>query len=333
MAHSEPMRWEGDRIVILDQRRLPQERVERALCNVGDVVDAIVTMAVRGAPLIGIVAAYGLVLAARHGRASVLEAAHMLRTARPTAVNLMRAVDRMRAIVATASDHAIVQALEQEAHAIAQEEARANYAIGIWALQLIRPEDGVLTHCNAGALATAPYGTATAPMYIAHEQGRAVKVYATETRPVLQGARLTAYELAQAGIDVTLITDSMVGTLMAQGKVHAVVVGADRIAANGDTANKIGTYTIAVLAKAHNIPLYVTAPTSSIDARTPTGAHIPIEERDASEVTTIQGTLVAPVGVHVYNPAFDITPHHLITAIVTEQGIIRAPYEDKIARL
>ncbi len=280
-------------------------------------------MVVRGAPAIGVSAAFGMAMAAAGGD-DLQRAAAELKQARPTAVNLAWAVDRM---LRTSGD------LTAEAERILTEDLEGNRAMGRFGAQLLGQDATVLTHCNAGALATAGYGTALGVIRAAVESGKRVAVFADETRPYLQGARLTAWELQRDGIDVTLITDNMSGHFFQQGTFDAVIVGADRIAANGDAANKIGTYTVAVLANAHGVPFYVAAPVSTIDPDCPTGAEIPIEERSAQEVTEIHGTRVAPEGIAVRHPAFDVTPARLITAIITERGVLRAPYGEAIASL
>lgn len=341
----EPIRWNEGTLELLDQRLLPEQTVYLNLNTVQEVWDAIRNLAVRGAPAIGIAAAFGVVLGVQRfpGPPTALadealrHAAH-LATSRPTAVNLFWALDRMKerakALASSVgSTHEAVLALLAEAKQIQAEDIETNRRIGEHALNLFKDGMGVLTHCNAGGLATSKYGTALAPFYLALEQGIALKVYADETRPVLQGARLTAFELQQAGVDVTLITDNMAAHVMSKGWVQAVIVGTDRVAANGDVANKIGTYGVAVLAKAHNIPFYVACPMSTIDLSTPTGESIPIEERHADEVTLGFGKRTAPEGVKVYNPAFDITPSELVTAIITEKGIVTAPYEAGLRKL
>ncbi len=285
-----------------------------------EVAAAIRTMVVRGAPAIGVSAAFGMAMAARRGE-DLDAVAQMLKAARPTAVNLAWAVDRMLA-------HP--ENMTAEAEAILAEDLEANMRMGRYGAELLGERVTVLTHCNAGALATAGYGTALGVIRAAVESGKRVAVFADETRPYLQGARLTAWELQRDGIDVTLITDNMSGHFFQQGRFDAVIVGADRIAANGDAANKIGTYTVAVLANAHGVPFYVAAPVSTIDPNCPSGAHIPIEERSAEEVTEIFGTRVAPEGVTVRHPAFDVTPARLITAIITERGVLRPPYTEAI---
>jgi len=295
-------------------------------------------MVVRGAPAIGVSAAYGLALAAARGD-DLAEAAAILRASRPTAVNLGWAIDRMLTVAeerrqpAGRSAGSLPAILLAEAHAIFREDVEGNRRIGRYGAALLGAKTTVLTHCNAGALATAGYGTALGVIRAAVEGGKQIAVFADETRPYLQGARLTAWELQQDGIDVTLITDNMSGHFFQQGKFDAVIVGADRIAANGDAANKIGTYTLAVLAQAHGVPFYVAAPWSTVDVACPSGSNIPIEERSAAEVTDIGGVRMAPEGVSVRHPAFDVTPARLITAIITDRGVLRAPYEAGIRTL
>ena len=333
------VRWADEALDLLDQRLLPEQTVYLKLKTPEDVWEAIRELKVRGAPAIGIAAAYGVVLGAagfagtvEQLAAEVRRHAEYLATSRPTAVNLFWALDRMKARAQALAESGVpteqaIAALLDEAKRIQAEDEETNRRIGEHALTLFQDGMGVLTHCNAGGLATSKYGTALAPFYLALEQGIHLKVFADETRPVLQGARLTAFELQQAGVDVTLITDNMAGHVMSKGWVQAVIVGTDRVAANGDVANKIGTYGVAVLAKAHNIPFYVACPMSTIDLSTPTGADIPIEERHPDEVTQGFGRRTAPEGVAVYNPAFDVTPSRLVTAIITEKGIVRAPYD------
>ena len=317
----EPIRWRGDALELLDQRQLPREEVYVTCRSASEVATAIRDMVVRGAPAIGVAAAFGMALAAQNGD-DVPSAARRLRAARPTAVNLGWAIDRMlRSGDFTA-----------EAEAIFREDVEANRRIGRFGADLLGRSATVLTHCNAGALATAGYGTALGVIRSAVDQGKKIAVFAGETRPYLQGARLTAWELKHEGIDVTLITDSMAGFFFQQGRFDAVIVGADRIAANGDTANKIGTYTLAVLAKAHATPFYVAAPLSTIDPATPDGSAIPIEERSAREVTEIGGVPIAPEGISVRHPAFDVTPARLITAIITDRGVLRPPFDETIRR-
>lgn len=318
-----PLRWSGSSLFLLDQRLLPREEVWLEYDTAAGVAEAIRSMVVRGAPAIGVSAAFGMAMAARAGE-DLQEAARTLKDARPTAVNLAWAVDRM---LAHAGDPVV------EAERILEEDIAANRAIGRNGAELLGSSVTLLTHCNAGALATGGYGTALGVVRAAIESGRRVAVFADETRPYLQGARLTAWELQRDGIDVTLITDNMAGHFFQQGQFDAVVVGADRIAANGDVANKIGTYTVAVLAGAHGVPFYVAAPLSTIDPACPDGNAIPIEERSASEVVDIYGSRVAPEGISVRHPAFDVTPARLVTAIITERGVLRAPYDISIARL
>jgi len=311
----EPIRWRGDHLELLNQLLLPRS-VEYVRCNTAhEVAESIKSMVVRGAPAIGVAAAFGLALAKMRGD-DLQFAAIELRSARPTAVNLAWAVDRMLRAGCTV----------EEAEAIFREDVEANRRIGYFGAALLGKSSTVLTHCNAGALATAGYGTALGVVRAAVEQGKKIAVFADETRPYLQGARLTAWELQQDGIDVTLITDNMAGHFFQQHRFDAVIVGADRIAANGDAANKIGTYTVAVLANAHDVPFYVAAPISTVDIATPDGAAIPIEERSAREVTEIAGKQIAPEGISVRHPAFDVTPARLITAIITDRGVLRPPY-------
>jgi methylthioribose-1-phosphate isomerase len=305
---------------LLDQRLLPREEIWIECPSAADVAEAIRTMVVRGAPAIGVAAAFGMALAAQRGD-DLQKAADELRSARPTAVNLAWAVDRM---LATKGD------LVAEAERMFTEDVEGNMRLGRYGAELLGEQATVLTHCNAGALATAGYGTALGVIRAAVEAGKRISVFADETRPYLQGARLTAWELQRDHIDTTLITDNMSGFFFKQGAFDAVIVGADRIAANGDTANKIGTYTLAVLAHAHDVPFYIAAPVSTIDPHTSNGDAIPIEERSAEEVTDIFGARMAPEGIHVRHPAFDVTPARLITAIITERGILRPPYEEAI---
>lgn len=321
--HVTPLRWQENRLLLLDQRLLPNEEIWISCETPDAVAEAIRTMVVRGAPAIGVAAAFGVALAVLRGD-DLEAAAARLREARPTAVNLAWAVDRMLSAIANGED-AVAVAVEME-----RADVEANMQIGRNGAALLGPAPTLLTHCNAGALATAGYGTALGVVRAAVESGRRVAVFADETRPYLQGARLTAWELHKDGIDVTLITDNMAGHFFQKGTFDAVVVGADRIAANGDTANKIGTYTVAVLAAAHGVPFYVAAPVSTIDRHCPSGEQIPIEERSAAEVTEISGSRVAPQGIQVRHPAFDVTPAKLVTAIITERGVLRAPYEEAI---
>ncbi len=334
-----------DELVLLDQTLLPNETRFLRLREPDTVWEAIRVLRVRGAPAIGVAAAYGLLLAAiakqslptENFRTSVRAAKEYLATARPTAVNLFWALDRMdKRFQTTAgqSNDDAVAALRSEADAIRDEDIAMCRAIGDNGLSLLKPGMGILTHCNAGQLAASRYGTALAPIYRGQEQDYNFRVFADETRPLLQGARLTAFELFTAGVDVTLICDNMAATVMGNGWIDAVLVGCDRVAANGDAANKIGTRGVAILAKHYGIPFYVLGPTSTIDMATPTGKDIVIEERPADEVTTIwYEKPMAPAGVKVFNPAFDVTDNSLVTAIVTEKGVARPPYTDSLAKL
>jgi methylthioribose-1-phosphate isomerase len=333
------VRWspQGDAVRIIDQRLLPGEYAERDLRTVDEVREAIATLAVRGAPAIGVAAALGLVaslgdFAHDDGhtlRARIQAHANLLEAARPTAANLSWALHRMTGradALPSASVPALLAALRQEATAILDEDRRMCAAIGRHGLALVHDGARVLTHCNAGALATSGIGTALAPVYAAQAAGRRVMVFANETRPLLQGARLTAWELARAGIPVTILTDGMAPSLMRSGEIDVVLVGADRVAANGDAANKIGTYGIAVAARHHGIPFYVCAPWSTIDRATPDGAAILIEQRHGDEVRQLAGIAVTPADADVRNPAFDVTPAELITGIVTDKGVFAPPY-------
>lgn len=338
------VKWEHDRLVILDQTKLPEEVEFIKLEKVEDVWDAIFHLKVRGAPAIGIAAAYGLYVGIKDSKAEDFESfwvnlkkqSDYLSKSRPTAVNLFWALKRMERKATDVKDKKIDEIkviLLQEANAIRQEDEAMCRAIGENALTLMKDGMTLLTHCNAGGLATAQYGTALSAIYLAGERGWNIKVFADETRPLLQGARLTAWELGQAGVDVTLICDNMAAMVMSKGLIDAVIVGCDRVASNGDTANKIGTYGLAVLANAHQIPFYIAGPTSTIDLETPTGKEIPIEERHEREITCGFGKRTAPQGVKVFNPAFDVTPYQLITAIITEKGIVKAPYEEGLKKL
>jgi methylthioribose-1-phosphate isomerase len=340
------VRWVGDldgRMEVIDQTLLPIEVRFLHCRTVEQVWEAIKALRVRGAPAIGVAAAMGVVVAVQESsddEREVLErvrlAAEYLATSRPTAVNLFWALDRMKRIAQEyhgKGGRAIKEALLKEAKTIRDEDAAMCRHIGDHGQHLVKEGCGVLTHCNAGSLATAEYGTALAPLYRAHELGRRFQVYADETRPLLQGARLTMWELQQAGIDCTLICDNMAAVVMKQGKVNLVLVGADRIAANGDTANKIGTYGVAVLAKHHGVPFYVAAPSSTFDLAIASGAEIPIEERGAAEVTHGFGRQTAPTGSKVYCPAFDVTPADLIAGIITERGLIEKPGKKTIAKM
>ncbi|MCK5850278.1 MAG: S-methyl-5-thioribose-1-phosphate isomerase [Kiritimatiellae bacterium] len=327
---------------ILDQTLLPTEISYIETTDIDEVWTSIKTLQVRGAPAIGVAAAMGLAAAFQNTNAKsedelmteVQRLADHLATSRPTAVNLFWALERMRH---TAEKHLALgtaelkEILAREALSIRNEDAAMCRAIGAHGAELLKSGNTILTHCNAGGLATSEYGTALAPVYTAHEQGKTISVYADETRPLLQGARLTTWELMQAGIDVTLICDNTAAQVMKEGLIDAVLVGADRIAANGDAANKIGTYGLAVLAQAHKIPFYVLAPTSTIDPDTPNGSAIPIEERKSNEVTKGFGRLTAPKNVKVYSPAFDVTPAKLITGIICEKGIANPDFSDSLA--
>jgi methylthioribose-1-phosphate isomerase len=334
--------WLGDRVKILDQARLPQKEAYLELSRYQDVASAIAELKIRGAPAIGVAGAYGLALGAlkikARSRQDFLKKLRAITKAiaatRPTARNLFRALERMQRAGDSAKDiEQIKKALINEAIKIHSEEAAATRKLSQLGAELIKDGSSILTHCNAGPLATTGYGTALGVIIKAREQGKRIKVFATETRPLLQGARITAWELKKAKVPFTLITDSMAGYFMGRGEIDGVIVGADRIAANGDTANKIGTYTLAVLAKEHNIPFYVAAPTTTIDLSLASGEEIPIEERSPKEVTHIQGVATAPAGVKARNPAFDVTPHRYITAIITENGIIREPYGEGIRKV
>jgi methylthioribose-1-phosphate isomerase len=336
---------EADAVVMIDQRKLPAQEVYVRCKTAAEVARAIKSMVIRGAPAIGVAAAMGIALGMRNSKATGTQkfAAEFQKTCelmagtRPTAVNLFWAIERMKRTFASAvragdSVDQIKDRLDREAMLIHDEDVASCRALGAFGAEVVPADARVLTHCNAGALATAGYGTALGVIRGAVEKGKRVAVFADETRPFLQGARLTAWELVRDGIDTTVITDNMAGALMRQGKVDLVVVGADRIAANGDTANKIGTYAVAVLAREHKIPFYVAAPLSTIDLDTPEGDRIPIEERSAKEVTHVGPSQVAPDGARVWNPAFDVTPHHLIAGIITERGIFRPPYLESLKR-
>jgi len=335
-----PVEWCGDAVAILDQRALPHREVVLECRTVEDVVEAIRSLAVRGAPIIGVAAAYGMALAATvstEGRTRSLlgeleDAADALKVARPTAVNLAWAVDRMMAVAtrqccqAGSTLQRVHEEMVAEALRIEAEDREACSAIGAFGQDLVPEGADVLTHCNTGMLCTAGIGTALGVVIAAHRAGKRPHVWVDETRPVLQGARLTAWELGKLGIDRTLIADVAAGSLMARGEVDLAIVGADRIAANGDVANKVGTYPLAVLARHHDVPFYVAAPVSTIDLSTPTGSDIPIEERDPAEVTSPMGFDLAEPGTPAANPAFDVTPAELVTAIVTDRGVLRPPY-------
>src|SRR3954466_11120384 len=337
---------QDDVIVMVDQRKLPAQEIYVRCRTAPEVAKAIKTMVIRGAPAIGVAAALGISLGMRRSSATgtqkfateFYKICDLMAATRPTAVNLFWAIDRMKRSLAAGAQAGesvdqIKDRLDAEASAIHDEDVASCRAMGAFGADVVPADARILTHCNAGALATAGYGTALGVIRGAVEQGKHVVVFADETRPFLQGARLTARELVRDGIETTVITDNMSGALMKQGRVDMVVVGADRIAANGDTANKIGTYGVAVLAREHNIPFYVAAPLSTIDLNTADGSQIPIEERSAKEVTHVAGTQLAPEGALVWNPAFDVTPHHLIAGIITEKGICRAPYTESLNRV
>jgi methylthioribose-1-phosphate isomerase len=331
--------WQGDAIVMVDQRKLPAQEIYVRCRTAQEVARAIRTMVIRGAPAIGVAAAMGIALGMSRSTAKgtrqfavdFQKICDMMASTRPTAVNLFWAIERMKRVFAemirAGSSVAEIRArLETEAIRIHNEDVESCRQLGAHGATLVPQTARVLTHCNAGALATAGYGSALGVIRAAVEQGKDVHVFADETRPFLQGARLTAWELVRDGIDTTVITDNMAGAMMRDGNIDLVVVGADRIAANGDTANKIGTYTVAILAKEHGLPFYVAAPVSTIDLSTPDGSHIPIEERHAKEITHVGAARMTPEGAHIRNPAFDVTPHKYISAIITERGVCRPPF-------
>jgi len=337
-----PITWLGNRVRILDQSRLPREEVYLELDDYQSIASAITELKIRGAPAIGVAGAYGIALGALKIESVARDEflgkfggiINTIADTRPTARNLFRAIERMRQVSEAGENVAQIKAaLVDEAVRIHAEEAEATRKLSESGAELIEDGFTILTHCNTGPLATTGYGTALGVIIRAKEQGKRIKVLATETRPLLQGARLTTWELKKAGIPVTLITDSAAGYFMRRGEVNCVLVGADRIAANGDVANKIGTYTLAVLARENNIPFYVAAPTTTIDPSLASGDEIPIEQRGAEEVTHVQGVRITPEGVAAANPAFDITPHRYITAIITERGIIRGDYGEGIRKL
>lgn len=336
--------WKNDRVIMIDQRKLPQQETYVLCSNYQEVIKAIKEMVIRGAPAIGIAAAMGLALGAKEIETSSLEdfktrfdkICTAMGQARPTAVNLFWAIERMQKVVADCpvqKVESIKKALIREARAMLAEDIDINKRMGLMGQKVVKKGAKILTHCNAGALATGGYGTALGVIRAAQEAGKQIQVLADETRPFLQGARLTCWELARDHIPVTLITDNMAGYLMQKGLIDLVIVGADRIAANGDTANKIGTYSVAVLAREHGIPFYVAAPCSTIDIQIKSGKDIPIEERNEKEVTHVGGKRMAPLGISVLNPAFDVTPHAFIAGIITERGILKAPYGRRIARV
>ncbi|QNI33611.1 S-methyl-5-thioribose-1-phosphate isomerase [Alloacidobacterium dinghuense] len=341
------LEWTADGVRFLDQTKLPLEETYVLATSYRQVADVITTMVVRGAPAIGVSAAMGVALGVKESKATSISdlttefgaICNTLAATRPTAVNLFWAIAHMRDLFSALASkpgitrEGIADALIKEAQVMYDEDIAACKTMGANGAELLPETGGVLTHCNAGALATCGYGTALGVIRAAVERGRAIHVYADETRPFLQGARLTAWELMHDGIPTTVLCDNMAASLMRQGKIKAVVVGADRIAANGDVANKIGTYNVAILAKEHGIPFYVAAPWSTIDTATPTGDGIPIEQRPEREVTHHAGKQLTPHGVGIENPAFDVTPAKYVTAIITERGVLRAPYAESLAEL
>jgi methylthioribose-1-phosphate isomerase len=340
----ETLEWTPRGVVFIDQTKLPTEEVYVTCTTHQQVADVIRNMVVRGAPAIGVAAAMGIALGVQNSKAEnaadlkqdLDEICETIRQTRPTAVNLFWAIRRMQEKFATLSDLPVEQikkALIKESQRMHAEDIAANQAMGRHGATLMPSSGGVLTHCNAGALATAGYGTALGVIRAAVEAGKKIHVYADETRPFLQGSRLTAWELMKDGIPTTVISDNMAGVMMQHGKIGAIVVGADRIAANGDVANKVGTYTVAILAKEHGIPFYVAAPISTVDLETPDGSTIPIEQRSKREVSHIAGKQMVPDGVGIENPAFDVTPAKYVTAIITEKGIARAPYGESLEKL
>lgn len=336
----ETIEWTSDGVVMIDQTRLPRETIYVTCRTYVEVADAIRSMVIRGAPAIGVAAAMGVALGAQTAKdldSELPVICDTLAKTRPTAVNLFWAIERMRRLYESVRRSLPVEQIKElmvaEAQLVKQEDIAINEAIGRNGAALVPDGKTVLTHCNAGALATAGYGTALGVIRAAISAGKKIDVFADETRPFLQGARLTAWELQQDGIATTLITDNMAGHFLKSGRIGCVVVGADRIAANGDVANKIGTYGVAVLAKENNVPFYVAAPISTLDLSLTSGDQIPIEERAASEVTHVQGVPLAPEGIRVANPAFDVTPNRYVTAIITEAGVARAPFETTLKEL
>ncbi len=334
--------WTDEGVVMIDQRLLPTEEVYNTYKTEEEVAEAIVTMVIRGAPAIGVAAAMGIALGVSNLKegddldARFAQICETIRDTRPTAQNLFWAIERMKKVFEAHRGEplpAIQRALKEEAVRMHHEDIEINRRMGEYGQQLLAENMTVLTHCNAGALATAGWGTALGVIRSAVEHGKNINVFADETRPFLQGSRLTAWEMMKEGIPCTLITDNMAGYFMKAGRIQAVVVGSDRIAANGDIANKIGTYSVAVLAREHGIPFYVAAPLSTIDRNCPDGDHIPIEQRDTREVTHIRGHSMAPESIGVANPAFDVTPNRLVSAIITEAGIAKAPYRESIEHL
>jgi methylthioribose-1-phosphate isomerase len=338
--------WRDNAVVMVDQRKLPAEETYVSCRTAAEVARAIKTMVIRGAPAIGVAAAMGLALGVKQSTSTgtqklasdFYKLCELMASTRPTAVNLFWAIDRMKqsfaaGVTAGESVEQLKARLVAESGAIHDEDVASCRAIGAFGASVVPDNARILTHCNAGALATAGYGTALGVIRGAIESGKTVAVFADETRPFLQGARLTAWELVKDGIDTTVITESMAAPLMRDGRIDLVVVGADRIAANGDTANKIGTYTVALVAREHGVPFYVAAPVSTIDLDTPEGRRIPIEERDSREVSHVKSVRLAPEGAKIFNPAFDVTPHALIAGIITERGIARAPYTESLAAI
>lgn len=338
--------WKDDAVVMIDQRKLPASEIYVSCKTAQEVAKAIKTMVIRGAPAIGVAAAMGIALGMRRSKATgtkqfateFQKLCDLMASTRPTAVNLFWAIERMKKVFANAAQggcsvEEIKQRLEADARDIHDEDVAGCRAMGAFGAALVPQQARILTHCNAGALATAGYGTALGVIRAAAEQGKKIAVLADETRPFLQGARLTAWELVKDGIDTTVITDNMAASMMGHGDVDLVVVGADRIAANGDVANKIGTYGVAVLARAHDIPFYVAAPLSTIDLNTPDGSRIPIEERSVREVTHVGPNRLTPEGAHIRNPAFDVTPAKYVTAIITERGVAHPPYRESLSAL
>jgi len=334
-----PIEWLGDKVRILDQTRLPGEEVYLELDSYQDIASAVTELKIRGAPAIGVVGAYAIALGALEIKSSskadflekLQQVSQTIAATRPTARNLFQAIERMQRVAEAGREvEQLKTTLVQEAIRIHSEEAEATQKLSQLGAELIRDGFTILTHCNTGPLATTGYGTALGVIIYAREQGKKIKIFADETRPLLQGARLTTWELKKVDIPFTLITDSMAGYFISRGEIDCIIVGADRIAANGDTANKIGTYTLAVLAKENNIPFYIAAPTTTIDPSLASGEEIPIEQRSQEEVTHIQGVNIAPEGIQAANPAFDVTPHRYITAIITERGIITAPYGEEL---
>ncbi len=336
--------YENKKLIIIDQTKLPVDLEQIELKTLEDCYNAIKTLKVRGAPAIGVAAGYSVLVGLREEQVTNRKAfderfklvIKRLASSRPTAVNLFWALNRMEAVYNAnpdASPESMIELLEAEAILIHKEDSVICRRIGETGAELLEDGMTVLTHCNAGRLATSKYGTALAPIYVAQEEGKKIHVFVDETRPLLQGSRLTAFELMEAGIGITLITDNMAAMVMQQGKIDIIIVGCDRVAANGDTANKIGTYGVATLAKAHNIPFYIAGPISTIDYEIADGNGIPIEERSSEEITKGFGKRTAPENVHVYNPAFDVTPHELITGFITEKGIVRAPFDENLEKV